>query len=113
MKTITKLTPEQEIRIKLYSSSLLQYGFITLHYLINQYQQEENYEECKLLLAVLQQYNQLHAFNLENDFNENTEAFFKSNSDYLNYKQGSLNNNVPLYAEEVKKAIQVALKVRK
>ncbi|WP_026464409.1 hypothetical protein [Adhaeribacter aquaticus] len=114
METLTQsYNPEQSIRINLYSSSLLQYGYVTLYYLINQYQQEGNYEECKLILAVLQKYNQYQYFNLATDFDESAKESLKTSFSNLSANSDAALNNVPLYAEEVKKAIQFALNVRK
>lgn len=108
---ILKLIIMKEKKTKIYRSMCFKYGVITLCYLIEQYSEEENYEECQIILDAILQLSDKFNMKLPTKFDKNA---FK----WLKYELASINPNsdvdfyietTPYYANKIKKEIDFIL----
>lgn len=91
-----------------YLKSLPIYGFITLVYLIDEYAQEENYEECQLIFETLTEYNEKFKADLPTMFNEDARSYLKEAMQEYGLTGEITLNNVPYYAQKVKELVALS-----
>jgi hypothetical protein len=88
-----------------YSKALYLYGFLTLTYLIEEYNQQQNFEECQLILEVLQEHNVKHELDLPTVYDKDSILYFKKCMQDLGYTGNTSLGNIQYYVAEVKKLI--------
>jgi len=89
-----------------YKSGIFKWGFITLLYLLEEYKQAQNFEECGIILSALREHYKEH--NLEylpteyNDFakDESQAAFWEKG-----FSGEIAKKNIPYYAMDLKEEI--------
>ncbi len=101
----------ENIKIKAYKNACLAYGFITLLFLIDEYEKNEYFEECAIIKQALQEMNS--EFNLNIPFIYNKEAIQKFRREM--YKITGTNGDIALdnlkfYAMCVEKDVKRELK---
>jgi hypothetical protein len=90
-----------------YLEALYSYGFYTLCYMITQYEKEENYEECKLILSALNDHNLYMKDNVPTKFDNNAIEYFRKVCYKQNISGTIYTNNLPFYIEEIKKLVTI------
>jgi hypothetical protein len=88
-------------RVKFYTSACFKYGFLTLLYLLKEFESEERYQDCDAILKALKQLNSRHNLDIPTTGNKEAIAYFKQACNELNVHTGTL-ENVPYYAQIVK-----------
>lgn len=86
-----------------YLGALYRYGFITLCYLIQEYEKEENYEECAIILSALNKHNDILKDSLPTRMNDDCIKYWKDS--FMEFGLSGTFGNVKYYAEETKRMI--------
>lgn len=95
----------QDIKEKL-SKNFLKYGFLPYVYLLEELQEEEQYELCAVVLQVVQEKNIKFDLQLPTHYNDEAIALFlkemrnSQNKGYISLQ------NIPHYANELKELIK-------
>lgn len=90
----------------IYRQCCYKYGFITLCYLIEEYTQEENYEECQIVYDVLHKLNAETESYLPTKFDEDAVSYFKRAIKEANLSGDLIFNNLHHYTNEIKNMIK-------
>ncbi len=86
---------------EIYTKCLYLYGFMTLLCLIEDYIEQENYEECQIILDVIKDHNKYLGHDLPTELNEQSFEYFQKAREEFKISDKSL-LNITLYAEEIK-----------
>lgn len=95
-------------KIELYKESLFSHGIISLCYILSEYEKEEDYEECKILLEVIEGIKKKYDINIPSLYNEVSLKWSKSEMSKLIGKDvsDSFENMIPVYAGEIRDKIK-------
>ena len=86
-----------------YKKALYLYGFYTLCHLIDQFEQEEQFEECKLILEALNEHNSQFNFNLPTKYDSKAKEYFHKISQEIGIKGNMYEQNLDYYASSIRK----------
>ncbi len=104
LQTVTRV-----LKTAKYLQALYRYGFYTLCYMIQEYEKEENYEECQIIMDAIREHNKELNDNLPSKFDENCTKIFKDAIRKAGFTGDIALGNVEVYAEEVKKMVDFKL----
>ena len=88
-----------------YRKALYSYGFITLCYLIDQYECEENFEECQIILDAIKEHNLKMSDSLPTKYDETAKEYFSKVIKTFNLSGSYILNNIEGYIYDIKKLI--------
>lgn len=104
LQTVTRVLKKAK-----YLQALYQYGFYTLCYMIQEYEKEENYEECQIIMDAIRKHNEELNDNLPSKFDGNCSKIFKKAFKDAGFTGDIALGNVEVYAEKVKKMVNFKL----
>jgi hypothetical protein len=90
---------------EIYSKALYSYGFYTLCYLINEYEQAGNYEECQIIFDTIKDHNQSMHNDLPTKYDAEAKMYLRKAYNSLGLSGEIAMSNIPSYAEKVKELI--------
>lgn len=103
---------EFEIIIKKqrYKGAIFSYGIITLLYVLSEYEQAENYEECQIIIESISEFNKYWDFKGKDKLPStmtglNIKEFLKDAYALFHMKPDNYMDNIDYYAELLKKDI--------
>lgn len=96
----------KEDKTQKYRKALFAYGFLTLLYLLNEFEQEENFEECEAILTVLTWCNSKFNTEIPTKGGKEAIAYFRKEMKERGLKGDTIISNIPFYAKEVKSDIE-------
>ncbi len=102
---------DKEKKKKVYDYALHMYGFLTLLYLIDQYIKEENFEECQIILDVMNSHNKEFNHNLPTKLNKDSINYFKEAVKDFGVDGDKILKTIPFYAEDIKDLINKITKL--
>lgn len=86
-----------------YKRSLMDYGFITLCYLIWQYEQEEDYEECAMIKSIIDEANTEFNMNMPTRLGKKAVDYWKNEWKQKTGKSAELDEDtIQRFARDVK-----------
>jgi hypothetical protein len=99
-------------KINFYVSMCYKYGVITLCYLIEEYSNEENYEECNIIYKAIKKIDNNFNLNLPTTFDDNSFKWLKKEllSINPNFNFDTYIDSTPHYANQIKKEIKLIYK---
>lgn len=90
----------------LYRRSAFKYGVITLCYLIDIYSKEENYEECQIILDVINSLSEKYEMWIPKKFDDQAKLWLKVKLKKITGTNGeTIIHNLPFYAGMIKSEI--------
>jgi len=96
---------EATIRRNRYLEALYRYGFMTLVYLIDEYEKDQNYEECEIIFSAIMQHNKYLNHNHPTKYNDEAKEYFKKAFAEFGLTGDVAVKNLLYYAEETKKMV--------
>lgn len=86
-------------RKEIYRKALFRYGIIPITLILQEYEEKEDFEECKMILDVINETN----LGLPTKYNEETLMEVKKEFQKFGLKGDIFIHNVPFYVQEIKK----------
>ena len=105
MKDYFDFEPAERMRINMYLESIFKYGFITLCYLISQYEEEEEYRECELVLHAMSHHKSCYSHDMPTKYNKEAIQALKDELVKFQLEGTTIINNLPVYAGEIRSKI--------
>lgn len=93
-----------------YLQALYQFGVFTLCYMITQYEQEEKYEECEIILSAIKEHQATIKEEMPTRFDKETKDYLLGVMEVFNLKPETTLNNLPHYAMETRIMVNKDLK---
>ena len=106
MKDYYDFESKERIRINLYLESIFKYGYITLCYLLSQYEKDEEYRECELILHALQHHQLCYSHKHPTKYNDEAKAELRKELQEFGFSGDTIIQNIPIYAAEIKKHVR-------
>ena len=100
----------REVKENRYVGALFRYGVVPLTLLLDEYEQEGNYEECSIIFKAISFVNK-HTFAEEDEllptkYDSESLAKLKSQFNLFGFKGDSAIANMPYYIEQIKEMIK-------
>lgn len=99
---------EKATRINAYRKALPVYGFLVLLYVMEEYKQEEKYEECECILKAVQYNNIMFGLDIPTEYNQESIDYFLRESYKVTGRDFSFSvKHIDYYAIELKLFVAV------
>jgi hypothetical protein len=85
-----------------YLQALYQFGIFTLCFMISEYELEENYEECQIILSVIHHHQATIDEEMPTRFDSETRKYLIDTIKTFNLNQNNVFNNLHRFAKETK-----------
>ena len=93
-------------RKEIYKKSMIQYGFLTLLFIMKKHEDLENYEECQLILDVINA-KEFKSLNLPTKYNKDSIDFVRKAFTDIGLTGNFAISNIACYAEEIEKKLKI------
>jgi hypothetical protein len=104
---MSDFTPLERMRITKYQESIFKFGVLAIAYLITEYEEQENYRECEVLLFSLLQHNKAFNQDTPTRIDENSIEWAKKEFWNVSKTNGSSAIfNTPEYAQSIKDLVK-------
>ncbi|WP_187260769.1 hypothetical protein [Pontibacter beigongshangensis] len=90
----------------IYQAGMFKYGFLTLAALIKELEDQEEYEECRIIYEVMREQGRRFNMQLPTTYDEKAIAYFKKEMRSLGYEPEVSLYNLPEYVQMLKSELE-------
>lgn len=91
---------------KIYSQAIWRYGFITLLYIINEHEKNENFEECAIIFNIINNHTErFEMVGCPKYYNDEAVDWLRAEFWKLGHSGDVAIHNIPSYAQDIKDEI--------
>lgn len=104
-------SPQKEIKENRYVQALFAYGIIPLTLLLEEYEQQEDYEECEIICSAINYVNKYTEPHMDDKlptrYSKDLVHQLKSEFNKYGFKGNIALHNTPHYIEQIKKMVKL------